>query len=83
MHLTPSLQMGLAMTWIILIKLIIEIISKLPLDAKEEDVDALVLEVQSQVVAQGIGDLPWEQLLPLIVEIIKLLLRSRDPEAGV
>jgi hypothetical protein len=71
------------MTWIILIKLIIEIISKLPLDAKEEDVDALVLEVQSQVVAQGIGDLPWEQLLPLIVEIIKLLLRSRDPEAGV
>lgn len=71
------------MSWMILIKLIIDIISKLPLDAKEEDVDALVAEVQSQVATQGIGDLPWDQLLPLIVEIIKLLLRSRDPEAGV
>lgn len=71
------------MSWLIIIKLIIDIISKLPLDAKEDDVDALVAEVQSQAAAQGIGDLPWDELLPLIIAIIKIVLRSRDPEAGV
>jgi hypothetical protein len=71
------------MTWIILIKLIIDIISKLPLDAKEEDIEAAVLEVQSQATTQGIGDLPWDQLIPLIIEIIRLVMKSRDPEAGV
>jgi hypothetical protein len=71
------------MQWIILIKLIIDIISKLKDQASEDEIHQAVADVRSECTAAGIGDLPWDQLIPLIIEIIRLVMKSREPQAGV
>lgn len=69
------------MQWIIIIRMILEIIAMLPKDADDAEIESVV----QAAVADAAGDEAvaqsddWQELIPHIVAIIKFLLKKFGP----
>jgi hypothetical protein len=69
------------MQWIIIIRMILEIIAMLPKDASDADIESVV----QSAIADAAGDEvaaqsdDWQDLIPHIVAIVKFLLKKFGP----
>lgn len=81
----------LKMKWLALIKLILEIISQLPLEQasvlSDEGIEQIVRQAiasDSQIGTLGLGDIDWEAAIPHIVALVKIFMAGlKAPEASI
>jgi hypothetical protein len=69
------------MNWLIIVRMILEIIAMLPKDASDAEIESVVQSAVSdcvgdEVVAQSDD---WQELIPHIVAIVRFLLKKFGP----
>jgi hypothetical protein len=77
------------MQWLVLLKLILDLISKLPLDQQavlsDEELEVLIrneLIGSDDVAIAGLADIDWEAAIPHIVALVKIF-RAGFTQPGV